>query len=154
MGGIFDMEKTTKFIKANEVQKRWVLIDAEGQSIGRVAALAASILRGKDKPNFTPNVNMGDNVIVINAGKVKVTGNKLANEVYYKHSGYVGNLKSFALADLLNTKPEFLIEHAVRLMLPKNRLGRKMINGLKVFRDSNYPNTYKIDRTVTPSKEE
>ena len=79
------MEKTTKFIKANEVQKKWVLIDAEGQSIGRVAALAASILRGKDKPNFTPNVNMGDNVIVINAGKVKVTGNKLSNEVYYKH---------------------------------------------------------------------
>jgi len=89
------MEKTTKFIKANEVQKKWVLIDAEGQSIGRVAALAASILRGKDKPNFTPNVNMGDNVIVINAGKVKVTGNKLSNEVYYKAFWLCRQFKEF-----------------------------------------------------------
>lgn len=147
------MMKITKFVKPYEVNKKWVLIDAEGESIGRVAALAASILRGKHKPNFTPNVNMGDNVIVINAAKVKVTGRKLTDKIYYKHTGYVGNMQTYILRDILNSKPEFLIKHAVRLMLPKNRLGRKMINGLKVFRDANYPKEIKVEKVITLSKE-
>jgi len=148
------MMKITKFVRPYEVNKKWVLIDAEGESIGRVAAVAASILRGKDKPNFTPNVNMGDNVIVINASKVKVTGRKLTDRIYYKHTGYVGNLKTFILRDILNSKPEFLIQHAVRLMLPKNRLGRKMIKGLKVYADSNYPKEFKVERVIKLAKEE
>jgi large subunit ribosomal protein L13 len=146
--------KITKFLKPYEVNKKWVLIDAEGKSIGRVAALAASILRGKNKPNFTPNVNMGDNVIVINASKVKVTGRKLTDKIYYKHTGYVGNMQSYMLRDILQRKPEFLITHAVRLMLPKNRLGRKMIKGLKVYSDANFPKEFKVERTITLSKEE
>ncbi|MGB9769855.1 MULTISPECIES: 50S ribosomal protein L13 [Caldisericum] len=148
------MMKITKFLKPYEVNKKWVLIDAEGKSIGRVAALAASILRGKNKPNFTPNVNMGDNVIVINASKVKVTGRKLTDKIYYKHTGYVGNMQSYMLRDILQRKPEFLITHAVRLMLPKNRLGRKMIKGLKVYSDANFPKEFKVERTITLSKEE
>lgn len=148
------MMKITKFVRPYEVNKKWVLIDAEGESIGRVAAVAASILRGKDKPNFTPNVNMGDNVIVINASKVKVTGRKLTDRIYYKHTGYVGNLKTFILRDILNSKPEFLIQHAVRLMLPKNRLGRKMIKGLKVYADANYPKEFKVERVIKLAKEE
>ncbi|MFU2158849.1 50S ribosomal protein L13 [Caldisericum sp. AR60] len=148
------MMKITKFLKPYEVNKKWVLIDAEGKSIGRVAALAASILRGKNKSNFTPNVNMGDNVIVINASKVKVTGRKLTDKIYYKHTGYVGNMQSYMLRDILQRKPEFLITHAVRLMLPKNRLGRKMIKGLKVYSDANFPKEFKVERTITLSKEE
>ncbi|MEF3244483.1 MAG: 50S ribosomal protein L13 [Caldisericaceae bacterium] len=148
------MMKITKFIKPYEVNKKWVLIDAENESIGRVSAVAASILRGKDKPTFTPNVNMGDNVIIINASKVKVTGRKLTDKIYYKHTGYVGNIREFILRDILNRKPEFLIWNAIRLMLPKNRLGRKMINGLKVYSDSNYPKEFKVERIVKVSKEE
>ncbi|BAL81234.1 50S ribosomal protein L13 [Caldisericum exile] len=148
------MMKITKFLKPYEVNKKWVLIDAEGESIGRVAVLAASILRGKHKATFTPNVNMGDNVIVINASKVKVTGRKLTDKIYYKHTGYVGNMQSYILRDILQRKPEFLITHAVKLMLPKNRLGRKMIKGLKVYSDANYPKEFKIERVITLSKEE
>lgn len=148
------MMKITKFLKPYEVNKKWVLIDAEGESIGRIAALAASILRGKHKANFTPNVNMGDNVIVINASKVKVTGRKLTDKVYYKHTGYVGNMQSYILRDILERKPEFLITHAVRLMLPKNRLGRRMIKGLKVYSDANYPKEFKVEQVIKLSKEE
>lgn len=148
------MMKITKFIRPYEVNKKWVLIDAENESIGRVATIAASILRGKDKPTFTPNVNMGDNVIVINASKVKVTGRKLTDKIYYKHTGYVGNIQQFILRDILNRKPEFLIWNAVRLMLPKNRLGRKLIKGLKVYSDANYPKEFKVERIVKVSKEE
>jgi len=148
------MMKITKFVKPYEVNKKWVLIDAEGESIGRVAAVAASILRGKHKATFTPNVNMGDNVIVINASKVKVTGRKLTDKIYHKHTGYVGNMQSYTLRNILERKPEFLITHAVKLMLPKNRLGRKMINGLKVYSDANYPKEFKVERVITLSKEE
>jgi len=148
------MMKITKFVKPYEVNKKWVLIDAEGESIGRVAAVAASILRGKHKATFTPNVNMGDNVIVINASKVKVTGRKLTDKIYNKHTGYVGNMQSYTLRNILERKPEFLITHAVKLMLPKNRLGRKMINGLKVYSDANYPKEFKVAQVITLSKEE
>ena len=141
------MERITKFVNSKDVNKKWYLIDAKGQAVGRVAVEAAKILRGKNKPTFTPNINMGDNVIVINAAKVKVTGRKLANKLYYRHAtNYVGNLKRFTLENILDDKPEFAIKHAVRLMLPKNRLGRKMLKGLRVYKDDKYPQEIKITK--------
>jgi large subunit ribosomal protein L13 len=154
LGGKFNMMKVTKFFKQSEVHKRWVLIDAQGQSIGRVATEAATILRGKDKAIFTPNANIGDNVVVINAKKVKVTGRKLTKKIYHRHSGYVGNMKTFMLRDILATKPEFALEHAIKLMLPKNRLGDKLMKGLRVIGDENYPKELNIERTIAFSKEE
>lgn len=148
------MMKVTKFIKQSEVHKKWVLIDAQGQSIGRVATEAAKILRGKDKAVFTPNANVGDNVVVVNARKVDVTGRKLTQKIYYRHSGYVGNMKMFMLRDILATKPEFALEHAIKLMLPKSRLGDKLMKGLRVFGDENYPKELNIERTMSFSKEE
>lgn len=148
------MMHLTKFLKPEEIHRKWVLIDAEGQSIGRVAVVAASILRGKDKPNFSPNVMAGDNVIIINVSSVKVTGRKSTQKIYYRHSGYVGNMKSFMLKDILQSRPEFALEHAVRLMLPKNKLGRRMLKGLRVFKDANYPASLKVERTVKVSGEE
>jgi len=141
------MQRITKFMHVNDVRKKWYLIDAKGQSIGKVAVESAKILRGKNKPFFTPNVNMGDNVIVINAAKVKVTGKKLTDKIYYRHAnGYVGNLKKFSLRDVLSKKPEFAIQHAVRLMLPKNKLGRKMLKGLRVYKDEKYPASIKVEK--------
>ena len=141
------MERITKFVNSKDVNKKWYLIDAKGQAVGRVAVEAAKILRGKNKPTFTPNINMGDNVIVINAAKVKITGRKLTNKLYYRHAtNYVGNLKKFTLENILDDKPEFAIEHAVRLMLPKNRLGRKMLKGLRVYRDDKYPQEIKVTK--------
>jgi large subunit ribosomal protein L13 len=148
------MMHLTKFVKPGEVERKWVLINAEGQSIGRVAAVAASILRGKDKPIFSPNVIVGDNVVIINAASVKVTGRKSTEKIYYKHSGYVGNMKTYLLKDILQTKPEFALEHAVRLMLPKNRLQRRMLKGLRIYRDANYPASLKINRTINIAREE
>ena len=148
------MMHLTKFLKPEEIERKWVLINAEGQSIGRIAAEAAKILRGKDKPTFSPNIIVGDNVVIINAASVKVTGRKSTEKIYYKHSGYVGNMKTYLLKDILRSKPEFAMEHAVRLMLPKNRLGRKMLKGLRIYRDANYPASLKIERTVNVSGEE
>jgi len=147
IGGVIVMQRITKFVNSKNVKKKWYLIDAKGQSIGRVATETAKILRGKNKPTFTPNVNMGDNVIVINAAKVKITGRKLADKLYYRHAtGYVGNLKKFTLGEVLDKRPEFTIQHSVRLMLPKNKLGRKMLKGLKVYKDDKYPKSIKVEK--------
>ncbi len=148
------MQRITKFMHSKDVRKKWYLIDAKGQSIGRVAVETAKILRGKNKPLFTPNVNMGDNVIVVNATKIKVTKKKLNDKLYYRHAtGYVGNLKKFSLKDVLGRKPEFAIQHAVRLMLPKNKLGRKMLKGLRVYKDERYPVSIKVEK-IELNKEE
>jgi large subunit ribosomal protein L13 len=140
------MMRITKFVNPKDVNKKWYLIDAKGKSIGRVAVEAAKILRGKNKPTFSPHVNMGDNVIIINAAKVKVTGRKLQQKFFYRHSGYVGNMKKVVLADMLTSKPEYAIQHAVKLMLPKNKLGRKMFKGLRVYKDENYPESIKAEK--------
>ncbi|MCD6221566.1 50S ribosomal protein L13, partial [bacterium] len=107
--------------------------------LGRVATKIAEILMGKNKPTYTPNVDTGDFVVVINAEKVKVTGKKLLDKVYYKHSGYLGGLKKETLFSLLNRKPEFVIKHAVKGMLPKNKLARRMIKKLKIYRGCQHP---------------
>jgi len=124
---------------ADHMERKWYLVDAEGQVLGRLAVQIATILRGKQKPMFAPHVDVGDFVVVINAAKVKVTGRKETDKYYYHHSGYVGNLRSRTLAQVRAQKPEDLIRHAVRGMIPKNRLGRKMLKKLKVFPGQNHP---------------
>lgn len=119
--------------------KEWFLIDAEGQILGRLASNIAKILMGKHKPTYTRNIDTGDYVIVVNAEKIKVTGKKLTDKIYYRHSGYLGGLKEETLMSLLTKKPEKVIELAVKGMLPKNKLGRKMIKKLKVYRGPEHP---------------
>lgn len=131
--------RTTFMAKPNEVERKWYIIDAEGKTLGRLATEAASILRGKHKPQFTPHVDTGDFVIIINAEKIQVTGNKLQDKFYYRHSGYPGGLKKTSLNDLLKTKPERALQHAIFGMLPKNRLGRALQTKLKVYAGAEHP---------------
>ena len=123
----------TFMAKAQEIERKWFVLDAANKPLGRVATEAARLLRGKHKPIFTPNVDTGDFVIIINAGQAVLTGNKINQNVMYKHSGYPGGLKETPYSRLMAEKPERALEAAVRGMLPKNRLGRKMIKKLKVF---------------------
>jgi len=125
--------------KAEDIEKKWYVVDAQGQTLGRLASKVASILRGKHKPIYTPHVDCGDYVIIINAEKIHTTGRKLEQKKYYRHSGYPGGLKEVTLRDQLNKFPERVIEAAVRGMLPKNRLGRKMFKKLKVYAGPNHP---------------
>jgi len=115
------------------IDRKWYVVDATGMTLGRLAAEVASVLRGKNKPIFTPHMDTGDYVIVINAEKVKATGRKLDQKIYYHHSAYVGGMKETTLRDMLNTKPEAVIEHAVKGMLPKGPLGREMYTKLHVY---------------------
>ena len=124
--------------KAQEVEKKWFVVDAAGKPLGRVASQVASILRGKNKPTFTPNVDCGDFVIVINAEQVVLTGNKLNQKLYRKHSLYPGGLKETTYKELLEKKPEFAFEEAVRRMLPTGVLGRQMLKKLKVNRGAEH----------------
>ncbi len=125
--------------KAEEVERKWFVIDAQGRVLGRLASYVASRLRGKHKPTFTPHVDTGDNVIVVNADKVVLTGRKWDAKMYYRHSGYVGGLKSISAKRLFEKRPPDLVFHAVRGMLPKNRLGRKMLKKLKVYAGPEHP---------------
>ena len=124
--------------KAQEVEKKWFVVDAAGKPLGRVASQVASILRGKNKPTFTPNVDCGDFVIVINAEKVVLTGKKLDQKMMRKYSGYVGGLKETPYREVLAKKPEFAMEEAVRRMLPSGVLGRNMLGKLKVYRGAEH----------------
>ncbi|HOJ76925.1 MAG TPA: 50S ribosomal protein L13 [Bacillota bacterium] len=125
--------------KPDEVQRKWYVIDAEGKTLGRLASTVASILRGKHKPNFTPNVDCGDHVIIINAEKVVLTGKKAENKIHYTHSLYPGGLKETKYGQLLKTKPEYALSKTIWGMLPHNRLGRKMIKKLRVYRGNEHP---------------
>lgn len=125
--------------KAQDVERKWYVVDAQGKTLGRLATQVATILRGKHKPIYTPNVDCGDFVIVINAEKVHVTGQKLDQKKYYRHSGYPGGLREVTLRDQLNKFPERVIEAAVKGMLPKNKLGRQMYKKLKVYAGPNHP---------------
>ncbi|WP_353684099.1 50S ribosomal protein L13 [Thermodesulfovibrio sp. 3907-1M] len=129
----------TAFVKKEEVNRQWYIADANGQTLGRFASRIAKILMGKHKPTYTPNVDNGDFVIVINAEKIKVTGKKLTDKFYYRHTGFMGNLKAETLKERLEKEPEEVIVDAVWGMLPKTRLGRKMIKKLKVYKGSEHP---------------
>jgi large subunit ribosomal protein L13 len=121
--------------------RRWVVIDASGRPLGRVASRAASILRGKHRSDFTPNQDTGDFVVVINAAKVRLTGKKADTKVYHRHSGYPGGIRTTTAARLLKARPERLVETAVRGMLPKNRLGRRLFTKLKVYAGPQHPHS-------------
>jgi large subunit ribosomal protein L13 len=129
----------TYAVKANEIERRWWLVDAADQTLGRLASRIAALLEGKHKPTYSPHLDLGDHVIVINAEKVRVTGNKLVQKRYYRHSNYPGGLKEESLAAVLARKPELVIERAVKGMLPQNRLGRAMFRKLKVYRGGDHP---------------
>jgi large subunit ribosomal protein L13 len=119
--------------KTEEVEREWFVVDAEGKALGRLATEIAKRLRGKHKPEYTPHVDTGDYIVVVNAEKIGVTGNKEKDKMYYHHTGYIGNLKSVSLGKLRETYPERIIESAVKGMLPKNSLGRSMFKKMKVF---------------------
>ena len=123
----------TYMANPDKIERKWYVVDAEGQTLGRLAAEVAKVLRGKNKPEFTPHIDTGDNVIVINSEKIKVTGKKLDQKVYYHHSDYVGGMKETTLREMMAKKPEQVIELAVKGMRPKGPLGRTMIKKLHVY---------------------
>lgn len=130
----------TYFARKEEgLERKWYVIDADGKVLGRLASRVAKILRGKEKPQFTPHVDTGDFVVVVNAEKVKLTGKKMAEKIYYRHSGYIGGLKARTAQELLAQKPEEMIRLAVKGMLPKNRLGNQLLGKLKVYRGAEHP---------------
>lgn len=131
--------RTTFMAKANEVERKWYVIDAEGKTLGRLSSEVASILRGKHKPTYTPHVDTGDHVIIVNAEKIELTGNKLNGKVYYRHSGYAGGIKSTTALEMRTKQPEKMIELAVRGMLPKGSLGRQMFKKLNVYAGNEHP---------------
>ena len=131
----------TYLAKAEDISRKWYVVDAEGVVLGRLASQVASILRGKNKPTFTPNVDTGDYVIIINADKAVLTGNKLDQKFYYHHTGFVGGLKATSYRKLMAEKPEFAVRKAIVGMLPKGPLGRQMAKKLKVYAGAEYEQT-------------
>ncbi len=131
--------QTTYSPKAGDIQADWYVADAEGQTLGRFASEVAKIIRGKHKPTFTPHVNGGDYVVVVNAEKIAVTGSKALTKTYYRHSGYPGGLSEMSFSEMREKHPERIIQAAVRGMLPKNRLGRQMMSKLKVYAGPDHP---------------
>ena len=138
----------TKTLKISEIEKNWWVADAESQVLGRLASKIAQVLRGKHKVNFVPHMDNGDCVVVVNAEKVMVTGNKEENKSYFRHTGYVGGVKMTSLAHLRRTYPERIIEKAVKGMLPHNKLGRRMLGHLKVYAGPDHPHVAQDPKTL------
>ncbi len=134
------MNNTTYSVKKNEIERKWYIIDAENKPLGRVASEAAKLLRGKHKPTFTPNMDVGDYVIIINCSKAVLTGKKLDQKVYTHFTGYIGNMKKTSARVMMDTKPEKAMMIAVKGMLPHNSLGRQMLTKLRVYADSEHEN--------------
>lgn len=134
-------EKMTKFVKSEDADQKWYLVNAEGLTLGRMASKIARIIRGKNKPIFTPNMDTGDFVVVINAEKVKLTGKREQLKDYKRHSGYPGGQKITTFQEMLNKKPAFVVEKAVKGMLPKTKLGNQLIKKLKVYAGDKHPHT-------------
>jgi large subunit ribosomal protein L13 len=131
--------RTTYMANANNINRKWYVIDAEGKTLGRLGSEVATILRGKHKPTFTPHVDTGDHVILLNAQKIELTGKKLQNKKYYSHSGYPGGLKEKTAQEMRDTRPERMLELTIKGMLPHNRLGRQMIKKLHVYAGTEHP---------------
>ena len=142
MFGLFDFgsnTRTSSSLTTKDIVQKWYLIDCSGKKLGRLSVQIANILRGKNKPEYTPNSDVGDFVVLINAERIEISGNKSKDKIYFKHTGYPGNLKEINFQDLLNKDPEKVLRNAVKGMLPKNRLNRKIINKLKVYSGENHP---------------
>ena len=129
----------TSYIKASELDKKWFLVDAEDKILGRLSSEIAQVLRGKNKTNFTPHMDMGDYVIIINADKIKITGNKATKKEYFKHTNYPGGASLTTFQHMKETKPEFILRNSIKGMLPHNRLGRKILNNLKIYIGDSHP---------------
>jgi len=129
----------TIFVKPKDVERKWWLVDAEGQTLGRLASRITTVLRGKHKPIYSPHMETGDYVVVVNAEKVKITGNKREQKVYYRHSGYPGGLRTEVLGKLMITKPTFALEHAIKGMLPRGKMGRKIFKNVKIYAGAEHP---------------
>jgi len=140
--------QNTYYPKADEIQRDWVVVDANDQTLGRLATQISTVMLGKHKPGFTPGVELGDYVIVVNASHIKVTGNKLDDKMYHRHTGYPGGLKSVNLRDLLAKNPERVIEKAVWGMLPHNRMGRSLMKKLRVYAGPDHPHAAQEPRPI------
>ena len=140
--------KTTS-VRSNEVSRDWFIVDAEGHTLGRLASEIAQILRGKKKPSFTPHMDMGDFVVVVNADKIKVSGKKEEDKSYFRHSGYPGGITQISLKQVRQVYPERIIMNAVKGMLPRNRLGRKLLTHLKVYSGELHPHTAQQPQIIT-----
>ena len=138
----------TVSVPTEAIERRWHVVDAGGKVLGRLASEVASLLRGKHKPVYSPHVDAGDFVIVINAAQVKLTGRKLEDKIYYRHSGYPGSLREVTAGELLEKHPDRVIEKAVRGMLPKTALGRRMLRKLKIYADANHPHSAQKPETL------
>lgn len=133
----------------DKLEKKWYVVDAEGQTLGRMCSEIAKVLRGKNKPEYTPFVDIGDYVIVVNADKIKVSGKKMDQKIYYRHSDYVGGMKSATLREMLDRRPEKVVELAVKGMLPKGPLGRQMLRKLHVYTGAEHPHTAQQPEALT-----
>ena len=140
--------KTTS-IRVDEISREWFIVDAEGQTLGRLASEIAQIIRGKKKPFYTPHMDMGDFVVVVNAEKVKVTGNKEKDKSYFRHSGFPGGVTQISLQKVRQDFPERIITNAVKGMLPHNRLGRQLLTHLKVYSGTEHPHAAQLPKTIT-----
>jgi large subunit ribosomal protein L13 len=136
-------------IRADEINREWFIVDAEGQTLGRLASEIAQIIRGKKKPFYTPHMDMGDFVVVVNAEKVKVTGNKEKDKSYFRHSGFPGGVTQISLQKVRQDFPERIITNAVKGMLPHNRLGRQLLTHLKVYSGTEHPHAAQLPKTIT-----
>ncbi len=138
----------TQSFKQLDIEQSWILVDAKDKTLGRLASALASRLRGKHRPEFTPNADLGDYIVVINANKINVTGDKLNQKKYFKHSGYPGGIKSKSLDNVIKNSPEDAIRMAVKGMLPKNKLGKKMLTKLKIYKDNDHPHQAQSPNTL------
>jgi large subunit ribosomal protein L13 len=139
----------TRFVRKEDVNRKWYVIDAENQVLGRLSVEIARRLRGKHKATYTPHIDTGDYIIVVNADKIRFTGNKLEQKIYYRHTGYPGGLKTITAKALLQRKPERVLEIAVKGMLPKNRLGRRMFKKMKVYTGPDHPHQAQQPEVIT-----
>ena len=138
----------TQSFKQSDIEQSWILVDAKDKTLGRLASALASRLRGKHRPEFTTNADLGDYIVVINANKINVTGDKLNQKKYFKHSGYPGGIKSKSLDNVIKSSPEDVIRMAVKGMLPKNKLGKKMLTKLKIYKDNDHPHEAQNPNTL------
>jgi len=135
----------TYSLRAGDIDKAWHVIDADGQTLGRLATRVAALLQGKHKPTYTPHLDMGDFVVVTNASRIKVTGNKLEDKIYFRHTGYMGGLKETPLGEMLERHPERVIEKAVKGMLPRNKLARHLLRHMKVYPGAEHPHASQVN---------
>lgn len=141
----------THTVKASEIKERWYVVDAQGRPLGRLASEVANVLRGKHHPEFSPHLSLGDHVIIVNAAKVAISGNKVEDKLYYRFSGYPGGLKVKSMRDIIEQDPTLVLRHAVRRMLPRTRLGRRMLKKLKVYTGPEHPHSAQKPEGMPPT---